>query len=282
MSRADLHLHTTHSDGSFTPAEVIALAHEAGVTAAAITDHDITSGIPEATRTGRERGIDVIPGVEISSLFGDAELHVLGYFLDWQDETLNRRLAVLRESRHRRNPKIIERLQAAGIDITYDEVRAVAGTDSVGRPHIARVLIEKRVVASAQEAFDLWLAEGRPAYVPRELPAPAEAIRWIKDAKGLAVLAHPTWIKTPDGTLSDLARRLKADGLAGIEVYYSTHTARQTREYLALAKQLDLLVTGGSDFHGVTKPDIGVGVGRGTLRVPSSLVDAMKRAHSKL
>ncbi|MCA1957805.1 MAG: PHP domain-containing protein [Nitrospira sp.] len=282
MSRADLHLHTTHSDGSFTPAEVIALAHEAGVTAAAITDHDITSGIPEATQTGRELGIDVIPGVEISSLCGDAELHVLGYFLDWQDEMLNRRLAVLRESRHRRNPKIIERLQAAGIDITYDEVRAVAGTDSVGRPHIARVLIEKRVVASAQEAFDLWLAEGRPAYVPRELPAPAEAIRWIKDAKGLAVLAHPTWIKTPDGTLSDLARRLKADGLAGIEVYYSTHTARQTREYLALAKQLDLLVTGGSDFHGVTKPDIGVGVGRGTLRVSSSLVDAMKRAHSKL
>ncbi|CUQ66972.1 PHP domain-containing protein [Candidatus Nitrospira inopinata] len=282
MSRADLHLHTTHSDGSFTPAEVIALAHEAGVTAAAITDHDITSGIPEATRTGRERGIDVIPGVEISSLFGDAELHVLGYFLDWQDETLNRRLAVLRESRHRRNPKIIERLQAAGIDITYDEVRAVAGTDSVGRPHIARVLIDKRVVASAQEAFDLWLAEGRPAYVARELPAPAEAIRWIKDAKGLAVLAHPTWIKTPDGTLSDLARRLKADGLAGIEVYYSTHTARQTREYLALAKQLDLLVTGGSDFHGMTKPDIGVGVGRGTLHVPCSLVDSMKRAHSKL
>ncbi|MCP9471573.1 MAG: PHP domain-containing protein [Nitrospira sp.] len=282
MSRVDLHLHTTHSDGSFTPAEVIALAHEAGVTAAAITDHDITSGIPEATRTGRERGIDVIPGVEISSLFGDAELHVLGYFLDWQDETLNRRLAALRESRHRRNPKIIERLQAAGIDITYDEVRAIAGTDSVGRPHIARVLIDKRVVASAQEAFDLWLAEGRPAYVPRELPAPAEAIRWIKDAKGLAVLAHPTWIKAPESALPDLARRLKADGLAGVEVYYSTHTPRQTREYLALAKQLDLLVTGGSDFHGVTKPDIRVGVGRGTLRVPSSLIDAMKRAHSKL
>lgn len=282
MSRVDLHLHTTHSDGSLTPSQVIALAHEAGVTAAAITDHDITSGIPEAMQAGREHGIDIIPGVEISSLFGDAELHMLGYFLDWQDERLNRRLAVLRESRHRRNPKIIERLQAAGIDITYDEVRAVAGTDSVGRPHIARVLIEKHVVTSAQEAFDLWLAEGRPAYVPRELPTPAEAIRWINDAKGLAVLAHPTWIKTPESTLSDLARRLKTDGLAGIEVYYSTHTARQTREYLALAKQLDLLATGGSDFHGVTKPDISVGVGRGALRVPPSLVETMKRAHFKL
>ncbi|MCP9438834.1 MAG: PHP domain-containing protein [Nitrospira sp.] len=282
MNRVDLHLHTTHSDGSLTPSQVIALAHEADVTAAAITDHDITSGIPEAMQAGREHGIDIIPGVEISSLFGDAELHMLGYFLDWQDETLNRRLAVLRESRHRRNPKIIERLQAAGIDITYDEVRAVAGTDSVGRPHIARVLIEKHVVTSAQEAFDLWLAEGRPAYVPRELPTPAEAIRWINDAKGLAVLAHPTWIKTPESTLSDLVRQLKIDGLAGIEVYYSTHTARQTREYLALAKQLDLLVTGGSDFHGVTKPDIDVGVGRGGLYVPPSLVDTMKRACSKL
>lgn len=278
MSRLDLHLHTTHSDGSFTPTEVIDLAHKAGVTALAITDHDITTGILEATVAGQGHGIDVIPGVEISSIIGTAELHILGYFLDYQDARLNERLARLRDSRHHRNPKIIERLQAAGIAITYQEVRALAGTDSVGRPHIARVLMEKGVVASAKEAFDLWLADGRPAYVPRELPTPSDAMQWIREAKGLPVLAHPTWVKTTDGTLTDLVRRLKADGLDGVEVHYSTHTPRQTREYLALAKQLDLLVTGGSDFHGLTKPGIDVGIGKGTLHVPGSLLDKLKNA----
>jgi predicted metal-dependent phosphoesterase TrpH len=276
MSRLDLHLHTTHSDGSFTPTEVINLAWKAGVTALAITDHDITTGILEATVAGREHGIDVIPGIEISSILGDSELHILGYFLDYQDTRLNERLVRLRESRHRRNPKIIERLQAAGIEITYEEVRRLAGTDSVGRPHIARVLMEKGVVASAKEAFDLWLADGRPAYVPRELPTPSEAMQWIREAKGLPVLAHPTWVKTTEGTLTDLLRRLKTDGLDGVEVHYSTHTPRQTRQYLALAKQLDLLVTGGSDFHGLTKPDIEVGVGKGALHVPSELLDKLR------
>jgi predicted metal-dependent phosphoesterase TrpH len=281
MSRLDLHLHTTHSDGSFTPTEVINLAWKAGVTALAITDHDITTGILEAAEAGQEHGIDVIPGIEISSTLGSSELHILGYFLDYQDIRLNEQLTLLRESRHRRNPQIIERLQAAGIDITYEEVRALAGTESVGRPHIARVLMEKGVVATAKEAFDLWLADGRPAYVPRELPAPSEAIQWIKAAKGLPVLAHPTWVKTTEGTLTDLVRRLKADGLAGVEVHYSTHTPRQTREYLALAKQLDLLVTGGSDFHGITKPDIDVGIGKGSLHVPDSLLDKLKSAAAR-
>ena len=276
MSRLDLHLHTTHSDGSFTPTEVIDFAQKAGVTALAITDHDITTGILEATLAGQKHGIEVIPGIEISSIMGTSELHILGYFLDYQDARLNERLARLRDSRHRRNPKIIELLQAAGIAITYEEVRTLAGTDSVGRPHIARVLMEKGVVASAKEAFDLWLADGRPAYVPRELPTPSDAMQWIREAKGIPVLAHPTWVKPTDGTLTDLVRQLKADGLDGVEVHYSTHTPRQTREYLALAKQLDLLVTGGSDFHGLTKPDIDVGIGKGTLHVPGSLLDKLR------
>jgi len=282
MNRLDLHLHTNRSDGSFTPTQVLELAHEAGVTALAITDHDIMMGIPEATLVGQQLGIEVIPGIEISSNFGDSELHMLGYFLDWQDVRLNERLSTLRESRHRRNPQIIERLQSLGIDITYDEVRALAGTDSVGRPHIARVLMEKHVVASAKEAFDRFFANGKPAYVPRDLPSPAEAIQWIKAAKGLAVLAHPTWVKTTEGTLTDLVRQLKADGLNGVEVHYSTHTARQTREYLTLAKQVGLLVTGGSDFHGLTKPDIEVGIGRGTLHIPYSLLHKLKDAAAQL
>jgi 3',5'-nucleoside bisphosphate phosphatase len=282
MSRLDLHLHTTHSDGSCTPTEVVDMAHRAGVTALAITDHDITTGLAEATLTGQQHGIEVIPGVEISSTLGNAELHILGYFLDWQDTGFDGRLKTLRDSRHRRNPQIIERLQALGIDLTYDAVRALAGSDSVGRPHIARALMDKGVVTSAKEAFDRFLAEGKPAYVPRDLPSPAEAIGWIKAARGLAVLAHPTWVRVTDQSLVDLVRQLKADGLDGVEVYYSTHAARQTREYLSLAQQLGLLVTGGSDFHGLTKPDIEVGIGKGSLHIPTSLLPKMKDAVGRL
>lgn len=282
MSRLDLHLHTTHSDGSCTPTEVVNMAHRAAVTALAITDHDITTGIAEAIAVGQQCGIEIIPGVEISSLAGSSEVHILGYFLDWQDFDLLERLKTLRDARHRRNPQIIERLQTLGIGITYDEVRSLAGTDSIGRPHIARVLMDKRVVASAKEAFDRFLAEGKPAYVSRELPSPAEAIRWIKAARGLAVLAHPTWVRVAEQPLIDLVRQLKADGLDGVEVYYSTHAARQTREYLSLAQQLGLLVTGGSDFHGLTKPDIEVGIGKGTLHIPTSLLPKMKDAAGRL
>ncbi len=278
MSRLDLHLHTTHSDGSLSPAEVLRLAHKAQVTALAITDHDIVSGIPEAIEAGAELGIDVIPGVEISSRLGNNELHILGYFLRWQDPELNQRLASLRASRHSRNPQIIERLRSLGLDITYEEVRALAGTDSVGRPHIARILMDKKFVTSAKDAFDRYLADGRPAYVARELPEPADAIAWIRAAGGVAVLAHPTWAKVSGEGLNTLLSILKAEGLGGIEVHYSTHTKRQTTEYLDLAKRLNLLVTGGSDFHGITKPDIEVGTGRGDLKVPEKLLEPLKKA----
>ncbi|RPH79653.1 MAG: PHP domain-containing protein [Nitrospiraceae bacterium] len=278
MSRIDLHLHTTHSDGSFSAAEVLRFAHKAGVTALAITDHDIVSGIPEAIATGAELGIEIIPGVEISSCVGKTELHILGYCMDWQDPELSRRLATLRASRHTRNPQIIERLRSLGLDITYEEVRTLAGTDSVGRPHIARLLIEKKYVTSAKDAFDRYLSEGRPAYVARELPQPADAIAWIRAAGGVAVLAHPTWAKVSGEGLNTLLATLKAEGLGGIEVHYSTHSKRQTTEYLDLAKRLDLLVTGGSDFHGITKPDIEVGTGLGDLKVSEKLLDPLKKA----
>ena len=171
-----------------------------------------------------------------------------------------------------------ERLRALGLEITYEEVRALAGTDSVGRPHIARLLIEKKYVSSAKDAFDRYLAEGRPAYVARELPLPVDAIAWIRAAGGVAVLAHPTWAKVSGEGLNTLLAALKADGLGGLEVHYSTHTKRQTTEYLDLAKRLDLLVTGGSDFHGLTKPDIEVGTGRGDLKVSEKLLAPLKKA----
>jgi 3',5'-nucleoside bisphosphate phosphatase len=281
MSRIDLHLHTTCSDGSLPPAEVLGLAYKAGVTALAITDHDIVEGLPEAMAAGAHLGIEVIPGVEISSRFEQTELHVLGYFMDWQDPVFNQRLAQLRSFRHARNPLIVEKLKGLGLDITYEEVRALAGTDSVGRPHIARVLMQKGYVQSAKEAFDRYLADGKAAHVPRQLPEPAEAIAWILEARGLPVLAHPTWIRATEDGLLKLCQELKAAGLKGIEVHYSTHKRAQTATYLNIAKRLDLLVTGGSDFHGVTKPDIEVGVGRGGLKVPDRLLAPLKEAAAR-
>lgn len=278
MSRIDLHLHTTHSDGSLRPSEVLALAKAANVSALAITDHDITTGIPEALATGAELGIEVIPGVEISSFDGKSELHILGYCLNWADEEFNGRLATLRASRHRRNPLIIERLRAAGLEVTYEEVKALAGTEAVGRPHIAQVLMQKKYVTSAKEAFDRFLAEGKPAYVARELPTPEEAIRWIREAKGVAVLAHPTWIKETGEGLRTCVTMLKDAGLGGVEVHYSTHSKSQTARYLEMAQRLRLLVTGGSDFHGITKPDIEVGYGRGDLKVNPRLLEPLKEA----
>jgi len=282
MSRIDLHLHTTHSDGSLRPSDVLALAKQANVSALAITDHDITTGIPEAMAAGQELGIEVIPGVEISSFDGKSELHILGYCVNWNEAAFNQRLARLRESRHRRNPLILERLREAGLDVTYDEVCALAGTESVGRPHIAQLLMQKKYVNSAKEAFDRYLAEGKPAYVARELPTPAEAISWIREAKGVAVLAHPTWVKESGEGLRTCVKALKEAGLGGVEVHYSTHTKSQTSQYLELARQLDLLVTGGSDFHGVTKPDIDVGNGRGDLKVNPRLLLPLKEAAARL
>ncbi|MGH7166018.1 MAG: PHP domain-containing protein [Nitrospiraceae bacterium] len=276
--RIDLHLHTTYSDGSRSPADVLALAKAAGVSALAITDHDTVDGLPDALEAGARLGIEVIPGIEISSRYGESELHILGYLLDWHDPELLHRLAHLRASRHRRNPRIIEKLNELGLALTYEEVKALAGTDSVGRPHIARVLMDKGYVTSAKEAFDRYLAEGAAAYVPRELPEPAAAIAWIRAARGIPVLAHPTWVKANGAGLLALCEKLKAEGLAGIEVHYSTHKPQQTAEYLNLATRLDLLVTGGSDFHGLTKPDIEVGVGRGNLKVPEKLLEPLKKA----
>ncbi len=278
MGRLDLHLHSTHSDGSQPPAEIIAMAHKADVRALAITDHDILTGLPDAVEAARPLGIDVIPGVEISSRFDDDELHILGYYFDPADPTLLARLKTLRESRHRRNPLIVERLRDLGVSLTYDEVRELAGTDAVGRPHIARLLMEKGHVKTAKEAFDRYLARGKAAYVARELPEPTEAIRWIRDAGGVAVLAHPLWVKRTGEALRKLCEKLKEAGLGGIEVHYSTHTPQQTSDFLNLARHLDLLVTGGSDYHGLTKPDIEVGTGRGNLTVPDKLLEPLKNA----
>lgn len=278
MARIDLHLHTRYSDGSLTPAEVVDLAHQAGVTAMAITDHDIVDGIPHAMKAATELDIEIIPGVELSSHFNGQELHILGYFFDWQDLTFRDHLARQRLSRHVRNPQTIERLNALGLELSEDEVKAKAGSGSIGRPHIAQVLIDKGYVRHTQEAFDRYLGEGAPAYVPRTLSDTPEVITWIRHAGGVPVMAHPTWTRCKGESLYRLCARLKEAGLLGLEVFYSSHNQKQTSQYLELAKQLDLLVTGGSDFHGAANPSIQVGRGKGTLKVPDALLDPLRRA----
>ncbi|MCH8038954.1 MAG: PHP domain-containing protein [Nitrospinae bacterium] len=278
MARIDLHLHTTYSDGSVPPAEVVSLAHKASVTALAITDHDIVDGIPEALEAGTQLGVEVIPGIEISSRWEEKETHILGYFLKWQDPELQKCLADHRISRHTRNPQIVEKLNKFGLSLTYDEVKAKGHSASIGRPHIAQVLVEKGYVNSVKEAFDRYLGVGGDAYIPRELPEAREAIDWIRKAGGVPVLAHPGWTKQKGEDLKKFCKKLKEAGLLGIEVFYSTHHPRQTSEYLGVARHLDLLVTGGSDFHGVTKPGIEVGIGRGNLKVPEKLLEPLKNA----
>ncbi len=278
MPRIDLHLHTTYSDGSHSPTEVIRFAHEVGVIALAITDHDIVDGIPEATEAGKQVGIEVIPGIELSSRFDGRETHILGYFFDWQDTTLQTRLTHQQTSRHERNPRVVEKLNQLGLELSYEDVKAKAGGGSVGRPHIANVLVDKGYVNSTKEAFDRYLAEGGPAYVVRELPDSSEAIAWIREAGGVPVLAHPHWTKRKGQELQVMCSTLKEAGLMGIEVFYGTHTKRQTSEYLELARKLDLLMTGGSDFHGAAKPDIQVGRGRGDLKVTDKLLEPLRKA----
>ena len=278
MARIDLHLHTRYSDGSLTPAEVVDLAHQAGVTALAITDHDIVDGIPHALDAATPLGIEVIPGVELSSRFNEQELHVLGYFFDWRDSTFGDHLAQQRRSRHVRNPQTIERLNALGLELSEEEVKAKAGSDSIGRPHIAQVLVDKRYVQDTREAFDRYLKEGAPAYVPRILSDTRDVIAWIRNAGGVPVLAHPTWTRCQGEPLYRLCACLKEAGLLGLEVFYSSHDRRQTSRFLELAKRLDLLVTGGSDFHGAANPAIQVGRGKGNLKVPDTLLDPLRQA----
>ena len=277
MARIDLHLHTRYSDGSLTPAEVVDLAHQASVTALAITDHDIVDGIPHALHAATPLGIEVIPGVELSSRFNERELHVLGYFVDWQDSTFRDHLAQQRRSRHIRNPQTIERLNALGLELSEEEVKAKAGSDSIGRPHIAQVLVDKGYVQDTREAFDRYLKEGAPAYVPRMLSDTRDVIAWIRNAGGVPVLAHPTWTRCQGEPLYRLCACLKEAGLSGLEVFYSSHNRRQTSRFLELAKRLDLLVTGGSDFHGAATPAIQVGRGKGNLKVPEALLEPLRR-----
>lgn len=272
----DLHTHTTASDGSMTPIELVRHAKQKGLKAIAVTDHDSVNGLREAVEEGNKLGLEVIPGIEISMDFSP-EMHILGYFINGNYPGISGILAGLREKREERNPKIIRKLNEMGFGITMDEVSRLASGGIIGRPHIAKVMLEKGYVGSIEEAFSKYLAAGRPAYFKKDKLLPEEGIFEINATGGIPVLAHPVYLDMDRRQLDMLLDRLVCAGLKGIEAYYSENTPEQTQELLMLAEKHRLFVTGGSDFHGAFKPDIHIGTGRGNLRVPYELLERMKK-----
>lgn len=256
----DLHTHSNASDGSFTPEDLVKLAAESGVTTLALTDHDTVSGVAAAVQAGEQFGVNVIPGVEISIDFSPGTMHICGYYLDLDNPELQAGLNFVQAARRHRNPKIIEKLNALGVDITLEEVKAVAGPDQVGRPHFAKVLVQKGYAKDTQEVFDKYLAKGAPAYMDKARLPLHQAIDMIKTAGGVAVLAHPVQLRLAD--MDEYRRKigeLQDAGVAGIEAFNSYQNESENQAFFKLAQEMDLIITAGSDFHGTTKPDVKLG-----------------------
>jgi predicted metal-dependent phosphoesterase TrpH len=274
----DLHVHSTFSDGSFTPEELIGEAARIGLCAIALTDHDTTDGVPRFTAAAVLTSVRAIAGVEISADVKSGTMHMLGYMIDPDNQALIERLKWLREGREARNAEILEKLNKLGFELTWEEVTAFAGEDVVGRPHFAQALLARDLVKDKNEAFDKYLGKGKPAYADRRRMTPEHSIRLIREAGGVPVLAHPFTLNLSAGALKRQVAELRDFGLGGIEVFYSEHTPQMTSQYLNLAGELGLVATGGSDFHGAMNPDIKLGSGFGSLQVPDEVV-AQLSAH---
>ncbi|MEI7027192.1 PHP domain-containing protein [Paenibacillus sp. y28] len=275
--QVDLHTHTVASDGTNAPEVNVQLAKSAGLGAVAITDHDTVAGIEEALEEGARIGLTVVPGVEISTVAGGVDIHVLGYFADYRNELFLQRLASLRDTRDKRNEMILGRLRELGLAVTMEEVihnlpRPLREGETIGRPHIADLLMKKGYVATLQEAFDNYLATGSAAYVNPPRIHPAEAVAWIHEAGGAAVLAHPG-IYGRDDIVQSLVEGAQLDG---IEVYHSDHTEEDAARYLEMAKRHQLLVTAGSDYHG-ERAGIVFHAPIGTCSVPMDILPALEQ-----
>ncbi len=271
----DLHTHTTESDGSCSPAELVAEAAKAGVDVLGITDHDTFAGYDQASSAARRAGVDLICGIELSTKLNGRSVHLLGYFPepDGQVKHLREWVLEMQASRRERNVRLCARLRELGIDIRLEEAEAL-GHGMTGRPHFAQLMVEKGYVADIRQAFDEYLDESAKGYVYRREPQFDEAVRQIRGAGGIASLAHPT---RRAGDLAAMMPELCAAGLNAIEAYHSDHTQEETEFFLALAGRYGLKVTGGSDFHGLAKPEVSIGTGHnGNLRIPREIVDRLR------
>ncbi len=257
---ADLHCHSTHSDGTLSPIELVEEAWRKGIKLLSLTDHDCLSGLPEAANEANRLGIDFIPGIELSARYKGGNLHILGYGFDPHNALLNQALAQFQLERAQRNAKMLRKLQAFGLEVTLEEFLEVAGPSaSPGRPHAARLLVEKGYCPDLQAAFAHYLSPGKPGFVPKYNFEPAAAIKLLHQAGGKAVLAHPCTLNRTAQSLTQYVDRLKASGLDGVEAYNSAHHPEEAAHYLALAQELGLWITGGSDYHGANKKNVELG-----------------------
>jgi predicted metal-dependent phosphoesterase TrpH len=276
MDRIDLHTHSSCSDGSFSPGQLVRLAKEKGLRAIALTDHDTVAGVEEAVAAGKKLGVEVVPGVEISAQYPPGTMHILGYYLQTSHPELLKALKELQQARADRNPKIIERLQALGLEITTAEVLRLSG-GQVGRPHIAKALVNRGYVSSIDEAFSRYLKKGAIAYVEKFRFPSQEAIAMIRKAGGLAALAHPFTLGIKKSReLTQVVSELKEMGLEGIEAFYPGHTEEMTELYRNIAERFGLFCTGGSDFHGDLRNGPQLGDGGGAQGLDYALVRALQ------
>jgi len=275
----DLHVHSDASDGSLPVSQLIDMAIEIGIGAISIADHDTVDGTCEALERPQSPFLEILPGIEVSADHPSEGMHILGYLFRPDALSLKKVLKGLQDARVERNLKIIRKLQRLGLDIVYSDVEAIAVRGQVGRPHFALALVKKGAVRTVAEAFNRFLKKGRPGHAPKfRLPC-IEAIKAILEAGGVPILAHPGSLRIRKETeMETVLLELKAMGLKGLEVYYTEHSAKQQGMYERLAVRHELVMTGGTDFHGATKPDIHLGVGKGHLRVPYRVVEALKRA----
>ncbi len=273
----DLHTHTHASDGTASPAELVGEAVAIGLEALAVSDHDTLAGYDEAAPIAAAAGLDLVCGIEVSSKYHGKSVHLLGYFPTVAPaEEFRGWLKFNQDSRRDRNRRLVANLQSLGIDIHLDEVEAI-GRSLAGRPHFARILVQKGYVKSYQEAFDEYLDESAKGYVDRDEAQLSEAVERVARAGGVPTLAHPIRITRDEAKLRELIEKMKPHGLGGIEVFHSNHGSQDAAHYCQLALEYDLAVTGGSDFHGEAKPKIRLGTGlNGNLHVPKSVLDALR------
>jgi len=268
MKSADLHLHTLFSDGTFTARQIVMEARDSGLCAISITDHDTVEAIAPAIEEAGKVDVEVLSGVELSAEYDGIEIHMLGYLIDYENKALLEKLEFLKNVRVERIYKITEKLKGLGISLDAAKVFAVSVLGTVGRLHVARAMVKEGIVSSIYEAFAKYIGDKGPAYVANFRLTPQEAIKIIKEAKGIPVLAHPYCLNR-----DDLIPMFADMGLMGLEVYYPEHTQSMINYYLGIAKNFKLLVTGGSDFHGDAKPDVKMGV----FKVPYELVEKLKQ-----
>lgn len=277
MKYIDLHVHSNVSDGSLTPSELVKEALRCNLAAFALTDHDTVSGVSEAIEAAKGTGIEVIPGAEISAGYKKKDIHILGLLLRYDDPKLQATLEEAIKERDARNEKMANNLANGGLDIDIDRLKAAFPPDTVlTRAHFARYLAETGQVKYINAAFDHYLNADGPYYVPRKYITPEDAIALIKHAGGIPVLAHPLIYHLPEEELDALICRLKNAGLAGLEVFYSSNTGFDEGILRRYANKYDLLMTGGSDFHGSNKPHISLGSGKGNLKIPYSVLEHLK------